>query len=228
VDDHSDFRGNPFKRLQGTAEAVFSLVNGSDALAAGVGNHVHRIHEHIVGPGYAANQPENLLWVHATLVDSALLAYTTFVAPVAAEDVESFYQDSKLVSAPLGLSLDAHPATYGEFRAYFDDMIATVSVDDVARELVSFVLHPRLPARLDVPLTPLLDLERLITYATVPARLREEFGMRWNERRQRTFDACALAIRTANRLQPAVMRRAPSRLGGELLVRRTRRRLAAA
>ena len=227
VDDHSDFRMNPFKRLRGTAEAMFAIVNGSEALAAGVGGRIHRIHEHVVGRGYAANQVENLLWVHATLTDSALLAYTTFVGPLSAGEVEAFYQDSKLVSVPLGLSIDAHPVEFCDFRAYFDTTVATLEVDDVARELVGFVLHPRLPGRLEVPLTPLLNLERLITYATTPPRLRTEFGMRWNDRRQRAFDAWVRVIRAANRIQPAVVRTAPTRLGGELLVRRARRRLAA-
>jgi uncharacterized protein (DUF2236 family) len=51
--------------------------------------------------------------------------------------------------------------------------------------------------------------------------------MRWNQRRQRAFEAWVRTIRTANRLQPAAVRTAPSRLGGQLLVRRARRRAAA-
>ena len=227
VDDHSDFRMNPFKRLRGTAESMFAIVNGTDALAAGVGGRIHRIHQHVVGEGYSANRAENLLWVHATLTESALLAYTTFVGPLSADEVDAFYQDSKLVSLPLGLPLDAHPAEFGDFRAYFDSTIEMLEVDDVARDLVGFVLHPRLPGRLDVPLTPLLNLERLITYATTPPRLRAEFGMKWNDRRQRAFDAWVRAIRLANRIQPRALRTAPTRIGGELLVRRARRRLAA-
>ena len=227
VDDHSDFRTNPFKRLRGTAEAMFAIVNGSDSLATGVGGRIHRIHEHVVGPGYAANQVENLLWVHATLVDSALLAYTTFVGHLTSDEVEAFYQDSKLVSEPLGLPLSAHPERFDDFRAYFDATVSSFEIDDVARDLVGFVLRPRLPARLDVPLGPLLDVERLITYATTPSRLRAEFAMSWNDRRQRAFDLVALTIRAANRAQPAVVRTAPTRLGSELLIRRARKRIAA-
>ena len=227
VEDHSDFRTNPFKRLRGTAWAMLSIVNGSDSLAAGVGGRIHRIHEHVVGPGYAANQVENLLWVHATLVDSALLAYTTFVGPLSPSEVQDFYRDSKLVSEPLGLPAAAQPREYGDFRAYFDEMVATLAVDEVSRDLVGFVLNPRLPARLDVPLAPVISLERLITCATLPERLRDAFGMTWTVRRQRAFDRWALAIRTANRMQPAAVRTAPTRFGAELLVRRAERRLAA-
>jgi uncharacterized protein (DUF2236 family) len=226
VQDHSDFRANPFKRLQGTAKAMFAIVNGSEAVAGRVGNRIRMIHDHVVGPGYEANRTENLLWVHATLFDSALLAYTTFVGPLSSEEIAQFYEDSKRVSEPLGLAVDEHPGTVQDFRSYFDGMIDSLPVDDVARGLVRFVLRPRLPGRLEVPLGPLLGLERLITYGTTPARLRSEFGMRWNEQRQMMFDAWTLAIRTANRMQPAALRTAPARLGGELLLRWSRRRLA--
>jgi uncharacterized protein (DUF2236 family) len=227
VEDHSDFRSNPFKRLRGTAEAMFAMVNGTEALAAGVGGRIYRIHEHIVGPGYQANHVENLLWVHATLLDSALLAYTMFVGELSAGDIEKFYEDSKLVSEPLGLPAGAHPARFVDFQSYFDSMVASLEVDDVARGLVGFVLHPKLPGRLEVPLTPLLNLERLITYGTTPDRLRNEFRMRWNPRRQRAFDAWVRAIRAANRIPPAAVRTAPARVGGQLLGMRSRRRRAA-
>ena len=42
VDDHSDFKGNPFKRLQGTLEATYAVVFGSDELAHGVGRRTTR------------------------------------------------------------------------------------------------------------------------------------------------------------------------------------------
>ena len=227
VEDHSDFRANPFKRLQRTAEAMFAIVNGSHAVAGRLGDRIRRIHDHVVGPGYEANQAENLLWVHATLVDSALLAYSLFVGSLSRDQVADFYMDSKLVSEPLGLAVDEHPRTFEDFRSYFDSMIDSLQVDDVARGLVRFVLRPRLPAHLDIPLAPLLSLERLITYGTTPARLRSEFRMGWNLRRQVTFDAWVLAIRTANRMQPAAFRTAPARLGGELLLRRAHRHPAA-
>ena len=227
VEDHSDFRVNPFKRLQGTAVAMFAIVNGSEAIAGRVGQRIHRIHDHVVGPNYEANRPENLLWVHATLVDSALLAYTMFVGALSEEEIVGFYEDSKLVSEPLGLAVEEHPKTFDDFRSYFDDTVGSLQVDDVARSLVRFVLRPRLPGHLEMPLAPLLSLERLITYGTTPPRLRSEFRMRWSERRQLTFDAWVLGIRAANRIQPAPLRRAPARLGGELMLRRARRRPAA-
>ena len=75
VQDHSEFKKNPFKRLQGTLEATYAVVFGSDDLARGVGRRIQWIHEFVVGPGYTANDPENLLWVHATLCDTALRCY---------------------------------------------------------------------------------------------------------------------------------------------------------
>ena len=124
VTDHSDFQRNPFKRLQGTLEAMYSIVNGSAELAGGIGRRVRWIHEFVVGPTYRASDPENLLWVHATLTDSALLAYTTFVGPLAPDDAEAYYQQMKRVAEPFGLSEADHPKTLADFRAYFDHTVA--------------------------------------------------------------------------------------------------------
>src|SRR3954462_3095505 len=82
VEDHSDFKGNPFKRLLGTLEATYAVVYGSDELAQGVGRRVQRIHDFIVGPTYSANDPANLLWVHAPLAATALDCYETLVGPL--------------------------------------------------------------------------------------------------------------------------------------------------
>ncbi len=50
VEDHSDFKGNPFKRLLGTLEATYAVVYGSEELARGVGRRIQWIHDFVVGP----------------------------------------------------------------------------------------------------------------------------------------------------------------------------------
>jgi uncharacterized protein (DUF2236 family) len=43
VQDHSDFKRNPFKRLGGTLEATMSVVLGTEELAAGIGQRVAEV-----------------------------------------------------------------------------------------------------------------------------------------------------------------------------------------
>lgn len=217
VDDHSDFRANPFKRLQGTLTAMYWIVNGSERKAAEVGARIHRIHDHIVGATYRANDAANLLWVHATLVDSALLGYRTFVGELGPVETEQYYQEMKRVAEPLGLAAADQPATYAEFRSYFDSTLDGLTVDNTARDLIDFVLNPTLPAGLHVPLAPALALERLVTVGTTPAVLRERIGLSWDARRQLMLDTFTTAVRAVNAVQPAALRTAPARLGNRLL-----------
>ena len=84
---HSGFQQAPLTRLTRTLELMLTIVfaDGRDALAAvraiaRVHRRVHGRLETAVGPfrrgtPYDAADPALLLWVHATLVDSALVAY---------------------------------------------------------------------------------------------------------------------------------------------------------
>jgi len=210
VSDHSDFKSNPFQRLQGTLEAVFSIVYGSDELAAGVGRRVHWIHEFVVGPTYQANAAENLLWVHATLFDSALLAYTTFLGPLGPDDEEAYYQGMKRVAEPFGLAAADQPRTLADFRGYFDDEVAALQVSDVGRDLIGYIVRPQLPGRLHVPLAPALALHRVITIGTTPETLRRQIGFEWDAGDERRFRRWQRLLRGAFRVQPRVVRTAPN------------------
>jgi uncharacterized protein (DUF2236 family) len=226
VEDHSDFKVHPFKRLERTLEAVYSIVNGSVELAEGLGRHIHWIHEFVVGPGYRANAPDNLLWVHATLVDSVLLAYRMFVGKLSDAEEATFYQQMSRVVETLGLPASAQPINMTDFRRYLDSTIETLVVTPTSRELIRYVIRPALPAGLQIPLTPLLSLGQLITTGTLPPRIRAQAGLPWNRDRQRGLDRCQAAIRLATRLQPRSVRTAPSRLGGQLLMHQARHHLA--
>ena len=114
VDDHSDFKGNPFTRLIGTLEAVYAVVYGSEDLASGVGRRIQWIHGFVTGPAYQANDPANLMWVHATLADTALGCYEQYVAPLSPAEREAYYQEMAEVAELFGCPRDAQPATYDD------------------------------------------------------------------------------------------------------------------
>ena len=208
VRDHSDFKRNPFKRLQGTLEAMYAVVFGSEHLAAGVGRRVRWIHEFVTGPTYAANDPANLLWVHATLLDTALTCYEAMVEPLSARERETYYEEMTAVAARFGCERSDQPATYLDFRRYVDETVAGLEVSAVGRDLGAFILDPALPMRLDRPLAPALRLNRTLTVGLLPPSLRSQFGFSWDaddearfvrttRRFRRTFAATPPAVRTS-------------------------------
>jgi uncharacterized protein (DUF2236 family) len=228
VNEHSDFQHDPFKRLQGTLEAVYTMVFGPEALAEGVGRRIRWIHTFVTGPTYQANDPANLLWVHATLLDSALSCYERLVGPLSPAHRDTYYEEMTRVAARFGCPRDAQPVDYAAFRAYWDEQVRTIQVTDVGRRLARDIVHPKLPFKLHVPLAPVLAGQRLVAVGTLPPLLREQFGFTWTGRDQRRLDRVHRAVRTANRLVPRRVRVAPVHLvQGRWLLRQARKHVAA-
>src|SRR4029453_5850147 len=73
------YERNPWKRLQRTLVLQYTLTFGTKAEAHAAAERINDIHERIhgidplTGRAYDALDPHLLLWVHACLVDSALL-----------------------------------------------------------------------------------------------------------------------------------------------------------
>ena len=85
VAQHSDYRGDPWGRLQRTSYflAVTTFGQASDAREAIA--RVKAVHRHVTGTApdgrpYAASDPHLLTWVHIAEADSFLRAHTRFGA----------------------------------------------------------------------------------------------------------------------------------------------------
>ena len=199
---HSQFREDPFGRLRRTLEAVSQIVFAERDVALAAAARVARVHEtvqgtlgHELGPfpaasAYAGRDPELIRWVWATLVDTSLEVYAHFVAPLDDAAREAYYRDHRTVGRLLGVPEAEAPRDYTEFRTYFDALVASdvLTVGDEAREIAASVLRP--PGGLQGAGTV-----RLITTALLPPRLREGFGLPWDEERAGRFEALAANVR---------------------------------
>ena len=226
VAEHSDFQSNPFKRLRGTLEATYAMVFGERDLADGVGRRIRWVHDFVTGPAYRANDPANLLWVHATLLDTALGCYERLVRPLSPADRETYYQEMTVVAEGFGCPRSEQPADYAEFSTYFDERVNVLQVTDVARRLANDIVRPRLPFQLHVPLAPALALQRLLAVGTTPAPLREQFGFAWNDTLQRRLDRVHGLTLRSSRLVPYGARVAPVHLHGRYLLAQARKHVA--
>lgn len=227
VDEHSDFQRNPFTRLLGTLEAVYAVVYGTQADAAGVGRRIRWVHDFVSGPAYQANDPQNLLWVHATLADSALASYERVVGPLSPEERETYYQEMTVVAEAFGCPRSAQPATFVEHQAHWDEQVRTIEVTDVARRLAADILEPTLPFNLHIPLWPVVAIFRLVTVGTLPEPIRERYGFTWSSTQQRRLDRLFAVAAASTRVVPRPLRIAPVHLNGRLvLLRRARRHIA--
>ena len=202
VAEHSSFEDDPFTRLRRTIAVVDAIVFGDDDAADRAAAGLRRVHDTVTGPGYAANDPELLFWVHATLVDTGLRVYNGFVAPLSDADRERAYADAVVLAEVFGVPRADQPATYAEFRTYLRETVSSLEVTDTARTVARAVLHPRLP----VITSPALEVVRQVTIGLLPRPIREQYGFRWDASRKAALNAAALGSRLAHPLLPSQLR----------------------
>ena len=227
VADHSDFKRNPFSRLLGTLEATYAVVFGSADLAEGVGRRLRWIHSHVVGAGYSANDPTHLLWVHATLVDTALRCYEDLVATLPVADAETYYQEMRRVAEVFGVPAALQPKSLTAFRAWFDHELRRLEVTDTGRDLIGFVLDPELPLRLHRPLGPLLRAQRTFTLGSLPDPVRDQLEAPWGTAESAAFERLRRRARQTFQWLPAPVRTAPNVAVGPLLMHQAARHVRA-
>lgn len=204
VDEHSDFRTHPVRRLRRTVRMTMAIVFGDRETAERAAQAVNRVHGRVRGEGYRALDPDLLLWVHATLVDSALLTYETFVQPLSAAEREEFFQESKVLGELLRIPRSHFPERFHDFDAYMRRMIdeGPVRVSEQARALGRLVLRPRL--RL-LPGPAMIPFE-VITAGLLPATLREQYGLQWGAAQRRAYRLALAAVPKVVAITPPVLR----------------------
>lgn len=207
VAEHSGFEADPFARLQRTLDASYTIIFGTDQEARRTARQVHDIHRGVIGDGYEANDPELLLWVHSTLVDTALRIHARFLRPLGVTDADAYYRQSMQVAELLSVPLDVQPPDLAAFRAYVRRQVGTLTVGDDARRLARAVLHPRVPLG-SVVGEPLSIMVRNLTAGLLPPPLRQGYGLSWDPARQAAFAAACFAVRQMLPLVPGSIRRA--------------------
>ena len=188
---HTDSIDDPYGRLERTAEIMNVIGFGSKAEADRVTGIVRTQHARVrgrlpaavgaypKGTPYAADDPELLLWVLATLADSALVVYRRYVGSLSAAERDAYWQDYRRVGRLFGLRLRDMPRDIDGFDAYMEDMLASgdLHVSDRARELgKQIVLHPPLP----LTARPLVELVNFITVGLLPPDLRRQYRLSWD------------------------------------------------
>ena len=211
VAQHSTYATDPFGRLMRTLDSSFAVVFGSRSEAEATLRRVNAIHAAVRGQrpdgmAYSAMEPEALLWVHATLVDTALRVYGRFVAPISAEDEQRYHEESAAVGLALGIPAADMPGTIVELRAWMDAMIADgrVRVTPDARRIARTVLYPtRVPPRIA------WDVAHLVSLSTLPEVIRRQYGIGWSAARERGMEQLAAISRQLLPRVPGLLRTAP-------------------
>jgi len=226
---------HPFTRLARTAKIQETVFLGTKAEADKALAAVHRLHErikgelpeaagaHPAGAAYSAFDPELMLWTLAVIADSGREMYETMARPLSAAEREALWQDYARFGELFGLPRDSVPATYPEFKAWWEgklaspDLHATEHALEMA-PLVAFRQPVPVPARLN------LETQNLIIKGTLPARVREIFGIRWTAAHERAFRSVTAAHRSARHALPRHLRRGRNDYFFNVVTQREKRR----
>ncbi|MGE0784534.1 MAG: oxygenase MpaB family protein [Sandaracinaceae bacterium] len=221
VDQHSQTRADPVGRFARTFQHVFAMAFGDLDSALASARRVHalhrtirgRVHEDVGrsrrGDRYEANDPSALLWVHATLVDTALRVYELTVTRLGRLEREAYYEESKLFAYLFGIEEPILPETWDDFERYYADTIESglLAASEPARRMREFLFRP--PTAAHAPLTAWFEV---FTAGLLPERLREPFGFPFRARERAVFRASLPALRAAVRAAPPQLRFFPAYL----------------
>ncbi|MEZ4502398.1 MAG: oxygenase MpaB family protein [Dehalococcoidia bacterium] len=205
VAEHSHFEAAPLRRLVRTLRPVYAVGFGSAGQAAGAASTVRARHRGVVGAGYSALDPGLGMWVHATLVDSALVTYERFVRPLEARERTAYYLEMQRLGEMFGVPRASQPAGVAAFETYVASMVGTLDVSAEARRLAASVFATR-----PWELAPLTVASRWVTAGLLPPRLRAGYGLRWSSVDERLLSGVAATCRIGVPMLPRRLRRPPA------------------
>ena len=150
VAQHSDYRNDPWGRLQRTSTFLAATTFGPADDAQRAVDRVREIHRHITGTGhdgvpYRADDPHLLRWVHVAEADSFLRCHQRYgVQPLDPAECDDYVADAARIAVALGVP--DPPRTRQELAAAIDDYRAELRATPEALEAARFLVwNPPLP-----------------------------------------------------------------------------------
>lgn len=207
--DYSSFERDPLARMISTLDATLVMTFGDSDQVAEQAGRVRLRHQSVHGElgqahgewkrgeRYSALDPELCLWVYATGVELVLDTYGAFCSPLGQKARAQYYACGKPLAELMGVKPSILPASYGQFRAYYQDMLGRLVVGPLAREIAAAVFAAKLGP---VPVSP---LGPVIAAALMPSdRMREAYRLKWGWREQAIWQAFRVAVAAAVRVAP--------------------------
>jgi uncharacterized protein (DUF2236 family) len=230
IAEHSLTFADPIGRFHRTFHVVFTMVFGSLDQALGAAGRLNRRHAVITGnlseavgafnkgSHYYANEVSALRWVHATLVDTALMAHDLVLPALTVDERERYWAESRLFGALFGLMPADLPADWASFVAYKEAMVQSdilyvgTAARDVAGQIFSGARPWLRPPR----------WYRALTIQMLPEQLRAGFGFAFDAHERSAAERGLAWVRSTYPMLPRRLRtvgpyqEAQARLQGRL------------
>jgi uncharacterized protein (DUF2236 family) len=236
--DHSSYAVDPFGRLVRTFTWAGSVAFGTTAEARAACSQVNRLHRAVAGtlPAghgsrtlkagtvYSAKDDDLLLWVHATFVDTLLVAHDRMVGGLTADERDQFVREWAAVGRLMGVPARLMWRDHVALRKYVDRQVrgGVAEPGSGSRLVAQTVLRPPLPSPV---LRPLMDTLSFMSIGFLPRELREGYGIRWTRVHALAHSNITGTLRAGRGRLPRRLRYAPiydfamARSSGDLAAR---------
>jgi uncharacterized protein (DUF2236 family) len=234
--EHSSGRLQPFRRLAHTAIEFERIFFGSRAAADEVLARVGRLHRRVqgtlpldaglfaAGTPYSAFDPELMLWTVAVIADSAMCFYELFVRQLSGSERDALWDEYVRFGELFGMPRSVAPGSYEEFRTWWRAKLASgeMFLTEEAR-VVGYATAFEIP----LPAThqPFKRVHDLIMLGSLPARVRELYGLRYGVVDQVAFRTAVVAVRGARLAAPGPIARGRNVRSYKLVAATERRRI---
>jgi uncharacterized protein (DUF2236 family) len=200
------YERNPWKRLQRTLMLTYAITFGSIKGAQAAADRINEVHarvtgmDEVTGLPYDALDPELLLWVHACLVDSALLFEELTVGELDDARRQRFHEEQMLAAELVRLPRGMVPPTVSELRSYIDGVVDSgiLRVTDAARTVAHLFDQPPPEAEW----RPVLRGVSRLAFGTLPGPIREMYGVGLGPTRGVAMRAAFALVRAGRPLLP--------------------------
>jgi uncharacterized protein (DUF2236 family) len=200
------YERNPWRRLQRTLILTYTITFGTKAEADAAAERINDIHTRIkgvdpvTGLAYDALDPDLLLYVHACLVDSALLFEELTVGKLDDLGRQRFHEEQMLAAEMVLVPRELIPPTIRELRGYLREVEASgILHSSDAAEKVAALFHD--PPR-EAEWRPVLKGVSRLAFGTLPEPVRELYGIELTRTRRAAMAATFPAIRALRPLLP--------------------------
>jgi len=143
------------------------------------------------------------MWVFATLIDSVMRSYNTFLSPLNSAQQEQFYTESKLFGQLMGIPESHLPPTLVDFQTWIDQLLASdeINVTPVAQDIAASLLK--------LPLPLFWPVNYILAAGALPPKLRAAYGLKWTPSMQRMYFSGVNLVRAVASRLPLRLRATP-------------------
>jgi uncharacterized protein (DUF2236 family) len=164
VAQNSSYKSDPWGRLMRTSMYVATTLYAPTAEAEAAGRRLRRMHARMTatdpatGERFRIDEPDLLLWVHVTEVESFLTVARRAGLALTDDEVDRYYTEQRRSAELVGLDPATVPATAAEVQDYYERVRPELRLTRDGADTMLFLTVPSIPDSWDLSLPARLGL----------------------------------------------------------------------